>query len=198
MVKNLIKFLKEKNKMKKTLNFFVLYAIIILFCFSLTYGGNQKKLNWEVMHAGTLLDIDGFGDSYIILKFEDGQFILTRWNETNFNGMKLGQYGTMSKTKDKGITYYCWIASKQENIEKRIEPKEEIETEKEVETQNKFEWNDIDLKSPPQNTTVLVLLKKDIYTTAYLDDKSWKLETNRERVLGGEEIFPLKWKYFER
>jgi len=170
--------------------------IIFMWIFLFVIPSNSKaSLNgWKVNRIGTIVDVDpiysAHGDIGLFFEFDNGYWVWvwTKYREGEAPGR--GDHGSFYRKVVRGEIRHKWVSIKKKvKVVKKITPI--------IKTTAKHSWISIKINTPLINKTVLVRYEnRKTITTAYINNKKeWRLETDREKVLGGRAIKTVKeWK----
>ena len=151
-----------------------------------------KEYKWFVRKHGEILDVDPTAGGMFI-EMAGSWFRLDKkvWRGTWPGRREIGTLYIKRVDDENAMNGKYYYIYKWE-----VERLSTETSKSEVTTKTEFtsKWQSVVIGYPPINRTVFVRYKDGItITTAYLNNKKeWKLETDRDRVLGGKTINDIK------
>lgn len=105
-----------------------------------------------------------------------------------------GRYGTLYKYDVGSPDDESWFQFVLKNNSEKTAPP--IAYSQKIEEKTKNSWENAKNVLPKPHITVIVKLKGDIITTAHVNQKKdWKLESNKEKTLGGPSLYSvIEWR----
>jgi len=186
----------------------IMISFICIGCETEPSEYDPKSKGWELWISGVVDEVYVTAitnkRTYVIKFKKKSQFTMDHFY--NFEEIKEKTKGSIYKWTGclKETHYYMWVPSNDvDNKEKQsiisktvIDPIKSVNNTEVLKPLTKYEWQDIKVKLPSFNQTVLVKFKNKLVTTAYYTQMGvWKAEVDRKKMSGGISLKNIvQWK----